>query len=90
MYIYVEDRGAGVAVADRDRIFDRFTRASGDAGRRVVATGVGLGLSLAGEHVRLHNGRIWVTDRPDGDAGARFIIAIPIGDDLEFDEERAL
>lgn len=90
VYIYVEDRGGGVALADRERIFDRFTRASGDAGRREVATGVGLGLSLVGEHTRLHNGRVWVTDRPDGTAGARFVIAIPIGDDVEFDEERAL
>ena len=90
VYIYVEDRGPGVAPADRDRIFDRFTRASGGAGRREVATGVGLGLSLVGEHVRLHNGRIWVADRPDGSSGARFVIAIPIGEDVEFDEERAL
>ncbi len=90
VYIYVEDRGPGVAPADRDRIFDRFTRAAGDAGRREVATGVGLGLSLVGEHVRLHNGRIWVTERPDRSSGARFIVAIPIGDDVEFDEERAL
>ncbi len=90
VYIYVEDRGRGVAMADRDRIFDRFTRASGNAGRREVATGVGLGLSLVGEHTRLHNGRVWVTDRPDGTTGARFVIAIPMGDDVEFDEERAL
>lgn len=88
--IYVEDRGPGVPVADRERIFDRFTRAAGDAGRRELTTGVGLGLSLVAEHIRLHGGRVWVTDRIDGSRGARFIVAIPVGADLEFDEERAL
>ncbi len=88
--IYVDDAGPGVPPADRERIFDRFTRAGGDAGRRDVAKGVGLGLSLVAEHVRLHAGRVWVTDRPDGMRGARFIVELPIGDLSILDEEMAL
>lgn len=87
--IFVDDRGPGVPSADRERIFDRFTRAGGDAGRREVAKGVGLGLSLVAEHVRLHKGRVWVADRPDGEPGARFIVELPVGDLSKLDEELA-
>lgn len=88
--IFVEDRGPGVPTADRERIFDRFTRAAGDAGRRDVAKGVGLGLSLVDEHVRLHQGRVWVRDRPDGASGAHFIVELPIGDLSILDEDLAI
>lgn len=84
--IFVDDSGPGVRPEDRVRIFDRFTRAGADAGRRDVAKGVGLGLSLVQEHVRLHDGTVWVTDRPDHTSGARFIIEVPI-DDTEMDDE---
>lgn len=87
--IFVEDHGPGVPTADRERIFDRFTRAGGDAGRREVAKGVGLGLSLVAEHVRLHEGRVWVRDRPDGASGAHFVVELPIGDLSILDEELA-
>ena len=87
--IYVEDSGPGVPTADRERIFDRFTRAGGDAGRRDVAKGVGLGLSLVAEHVRLQGGRVWVRDRPDRQSGAHFIVELPIGDPSILDEELA-
>lgn len=87
--IFVDDNGPGVPTADRERIFDRFTRAGADAGRRDVAKGVGLGLSLVAEHVRLHQGRVWVRDRPDGSSGARFIVELPIGDLSILDEDLA-
>jgi signal transduction histidine kinase len=38
---------------------------------------VGLGLALVDEHVRLHGGRVWVEDRGDGRAGARFVLELP-------------
>jgi signal transduction histidine kinase len=75
--ISVIDDGPGVAPADRLRIFDRFSRAGSDAGRREVATGAGLGLSLVSEHVRLHGGRIWVDGLTPTGAGARFVVEIP-------------
>ncbi len=86
VHIIVDDEGPGVRPEDRLRIFDRFTRAGADAGRRDIAKGVGLGLSLVSEHVRLHDGVVWVTDRPDGRPGARFVIDVPI-DDTEIDDE---
>ena len=72
--IMVDDAGEGVPEEDRVRIFERFNRA-GQASRRGTGTGVGLGLALVDEHVRLHNGRIWVDDAPDG--GARFVVELP-------------
>lgn len=75
--IAVEDRGPGVPVEDRERIFERFSRGV-SAGRRGSSDGVGLGLALVAEHVRLHGGRIWVEDRADGEPGARFVVELPV------------
>lgn len=74
--IAVDDHGAGVPVEDRELVFERFAR-GGSAGRRGSSEGAGLGLSLVREHVRLHRGKVWVTDRPDGQSGSRFIIELP-------------
>ena len=85
--IMVDDAGEGVAEEDRDRIFERFNRASA-ANRRGSGTGVGLGLALVAEHVRLHGGSVGVEDAPDG--GARFVVELPLialehGDDSDMD-----
>jgi signal transduction histidine kinase len=63
----VDDDGGGVAVEDRERIFEPFVRADG-----VVAPGTGLGLALVSQQVRAHEARIEVSDGPLG--GARFIV----------------
>jgi signal transduction histidine kinase len=76
--IAVEDAGPGVPAEDRHLIFDRFAR-GGVAGRRGSGEGVGLGLALVAEHVRLHGGRVWVEDRQDGKEGARFVVELPAG-----------
>ncbi|HKY68553.1 MAG TPA: HAMP domain-containing sensor histidine kinase [Acidimicrobiales bacterium] len=74
--IAVEDDGPGVGADDREAIFHRFNRGS-SAGHRRGIDGVGLGLSLVAEHIRLHGGSVWVEDRPDGQDGARFVIELP-------------
>ena len=74
--IAVEDEGPGIPQEDRLRIFDRFSRGLA-AGRRSTSDGVGLGLSLVAEHVRLHGGGVWVEDCPDGKPGARFVVMLP-------------
>ncbi len=75
--IAVEDNGNGVAEAEREVIFDRFSRGS-EGGNRASDSGVGLGLALVDEHMRLHGGRVWVEDRRDGEPGARFVVELPI------------
>lgn len=88
--IVVEDNGVGVPAEARDRIFERFARMGGVAGNRSATSGFGLGLSLVAEHIRLHGGSVWVTDRIDGQHGARFVIQLPIGPDHEVHEEMAM
>jgi two-component system, OmpR family, sensor histidine kinase MtrB len=83
--IAVEDEGPGVPPEEREVVFDRFSRGSA-GGRRGDDTGTGLGLALVDEHVRLHGGRVWVTDRPGGGHGARFVVELPLhaaADDVE-------
>lgn len=75
--IAVEDAGAGVPEEERHVIFDRFSRGR-EGGNRGADSGTGLGLALVDEHIRLHNGRVWVDDRTDGEAGARFIMELPV------------
>lgn len=78
--IEVEDGGSGVPVEERERIFERFYRRPREAGDRGRGEGVGLGLALVAEHVRLHDGRVWVEDAPAG--GARFVVELPGGSAL--------
>jgi two-component system, OmpR family, sensor histidine kinase MtrB len=74
--IAVEDDGPGVTAEDRDLIFLRFNRGT-SAGHRRGIDGVGLGLALVAEHIRLHGGSVWVEDRPGDQPGARFVIELP-------------
>lgn len=88
--IAVEDHGPGVPEEERELIFERFAR-GGSAGRRAGSDGAGLGLALVAEHVRMHDGTVWVTDRLDGQPGARFVIELnaeELRDDDEDDERR--
>jgi signal transduction histidine kinase len=65
--IWVADNGPGVALEDRERIFDRYARSSnGD--------GAGLGLAIVQTIARAHGGRIELLD---SEPGARFELVIP-------------
>lgn len=77
--IAVEDAGPGIDPADRERIFERFSRGAA-AKSRGRGDGVGLGLALVREHVALHGGRVWAEDRPDGAEGARLVVELPASD----------
>lgn len=72
--IEVTDDGPGVAEADRDRVFDRFTRL--DAARDRDAGGTGLGLPIARELVTRAEGTIslLVAEPPPG-LTARIVLA---------------
>lgn len=76
----VDDAGPGVPMAERQRIFERFTR----SGSRAARPGTGLGLSLVVETVRAHGGDVWCTDSPSG--GARFVVRLPVTESYEIEE----
>jgi two-component system sensor histidine kinase KdpD len=78
--VVVADAGPGVPPLERELIFDRFYSATDGA-----MTGVGLGLFICRELVRLHGGRIWVEDRPGG--GSRFCFTLPLTCEEATDEE---
>jgi len=69
----VADQGPGIPTAERDRIFEPFTRLPGV--RRDRAGGTGLGLAIARRIVAAHDGSIRVDDAPGG--GARFVVSLP-------------
>jgi two-component system sensor histidine kinase KdpD len=77
----VEDEGAGIPVELRDRVFDKFFRATldDDSGANHPA-GTGMGLAIARGIVEAHGGRISIKDADDG-RGIRVTFTLPIGHD---------
>lgn len=67
--IRVSDTGPGVPDNEKRRIFERFYRSEKSRSHRGH---FGLGLSIAAEIVKKHNGRIWVQDATIG--GAEFVV----------------
>ena len=70
----VDDDGPGIALDDRERIFERFTR--GDEGRARHQGGAGLGLSLVKAIALAHGGTVTAAEAPAG--GARFEVRLPL------------
>ena len=70
--VAVNDRGSGVAEAERKAIFEIFNRGSAGLDR---AGGTGIGLSLVAQFTALHGGRAWVEDNPGG--GSSFRVFLP-------------
>jgi signal transduction histidine kinase len=60
----ITDEGPGIAPAERDRVFERFTRT--DAARAAADGGSGLGLSITRWLVELHGGSVHVADSASG------------------------
>ncbi len=77
--VSVADRGIGIPVDARARIFERFYQVDASSTRRFG--GAGLGLALAKELVTLHNGDISV-DSAEG-RGSTFTVRLPAADVAE-------
>lgn len=71
--VSVSDTGAGLALDELDRVFERFYKS--DPSRS--GAGAGLGLSIARHTVRQHGGRIWAQS-PGLGRGATFSVALPL------------
>ncbi len=67
----VSDTGAGIAPADRSRIFNQFTKLDS------FSEGIGLGLPLSRQKARLLGGELTLDENYTD--GTRFIVTLPIG-----------
>jgi signal transduction histidine kinase len=71
----VQDQGPGIAPADRERIFQRYTRLGPPAASK--GGGLGLGLYIARRLACANQGQLQVTD-PPGRRGARLELRLPL------------
>lgn len=69
----VIDTGVGISKQDQQKIFDRFLQVSNTAAGK--NRGIGLGLSIVKELVKIINGDIWVDSIPG--VGSKFYFTIP-------------
>jgi two-component system, OmpR family, manganese sensing sensor histidine kinase len=72
--VEVEDNGIGIPAEDLPHIFDRFYRV--DTARSRETGGFGLGLAIAQQIIRAHNGQITVESTFD--KGTKFQIVLPL------------
>jgi PAS domain S-box-containing protein len=70
--IGVIDNGPGIPPESQKRLFDKFTRATGD----ISVQGVGLGLAFCKLAVNAHQGQIWLESEVG--VGSKFFFSIPL------------
>ncbi len=78
--IHIQDSGNGISTVDIDRIFEPFFSKKG-LGR----SGTGLGLAVAWNSIREHNGTILVKS---SSAGTRFTILLPAQQQPQIEQDR--
>jgi two-component system sensor histidine kinase MtrB len=78
--VSVRDHGIGMEPAEAARVFDRFWRA--DPARARTTGGSGLGLSIAMEDTKLHNGWLQAWGRKGSGANFRLILPLRQGEDI--------
>jgi PAS domain S-box-containing protein len=78
----VHDHGPGIPADALDSVFDRFTRLERTGAGR--GTGTGLGLPIVRQIVRMHGGRVWAGNAPDG--GAVLTVELPLSSEHEEDD----
>lgn len=69
---WVRDNGPGIPSAERDRIFEKFTRLRG----KNKPGGLGVGLAFCRLAVNAHNGDIWIESEPG--KGTTFWFTLPV------------
>lgn len=71
--IIIDDNGPGIPAEERENVFKAFYRL--DTARNLDETGVGLGLSIARDGIRIHGGQIYLRTSPQ--QGVRVVIQVP-------------
>jgi signal transduction histidine kinase len=75
LVISISDTGRGFSDADREKLFELFTR--GEAGTDTFVEGTGMGLFVAKKFANLHQGKIWAESKGK-DKGSVFHIELPM------------
>lgn len=78
---WVRDQGPGIAPADQERIFEKFTSLT----RSEKARGLGIGLAFCRLAVQAHGGKIGVESQPA--QGATFFFTLPLYQGSDDDRE---
>ena len=72
---YVKDQGIGIHPTELKKIFEKFYQAKYQKDEKLKKQGWGLGLAIAQEIIRQHNGEIWAESKGLG-KGATFLFKI--------------
>jgi two-component system sensor histidine kinase KdpD len=72
IHVRISDRGPGIPMSDRERVFEPFQR----LGDKSNGAGVGLGLAVAQGFVRAVGGELFIEDTPGG--GTTMVITVPL------------
>jgi PAS domain S-box-containing protein len=70
----VKDQGVGVRAELDDRLFDQYDLYANSPMRKLVGTGLGLG--MARQVVQMHGGRLWVVRTPESGSEYRFTLPV--------------
>ncbi len=73
--VCIADKGIGISKAEQSHLFERFYRAPGVKGGKT--RGIGLGLYIVAQLIRLHGGTIHVESEGIAGEGSRFIFTLP-------------
>ncbi|WP_371596770.1 sensor histidine kinase [Streptomyces sp. NBC_00564] len=76
LVVEVMDDGPGIPAADRERVFDRFTRL--DDARTPSQGGTGLGLAIARDIATAHGGTLTAEAPLETGSGARMVMTLPL------------
>jgi signal transduction histidine kinase len=82
--VSVADHGAGIALEEQDRIFDRFYQSPSNM---LTRRGTGIGLTIAKQFTEMQGGRIQVASLPG--VGSTFLVTMPAADGSTAEAERA-
>ncbi|MBL4710542.1 MAG: response regulator [Flavobacteriales bacterium] len=75
MKISVKDNGRGIPAEDLPNVFNRFYQSSSN---KKAEGGLGIGLALSTEFVKLMKGKIWVESQMnEGETGSTFFVQFP-------------
>jgi DNA-binding response OmpR family regulator/two-component sensor histidine kinase len=72
--LVVRDTGIGIPKEKQQKVFERFFR--DDNPKSMINQGTGIGLSLVGEFVKLHKGKIELESEPE--KGSKFSVYLPV------------